>query len=733
MTRSTIGQALLAGAFGLALGFAAQAQDAAAAASSDADTSTPNETVTSTENGEQVVVVAARKYVPTGAQTANKSDIPLIQTPQSITVVTRDQIDLLNFIDGQQAVRYTSGVQGENYGPDLRFDFISVRGFTPKQYIDGLAAPISTTIYSVGVDLYAFDSMDILKGPASVLYGNAPPGGIYNQTSRRPSSAFGGELAAQFGTTEYKQLAGTVTGALSDTISARMTALYRDRDADRDGVSLKRAMAAPAVTFDLGENTKLTALGYFQHDKVDGDTNGFLPAVGTLLPNPLGQIGRGTNLGEPDYNQYKRDQYAIGYDFSHSFSDAMSFHSNSKYSHYKENSLVVYGAGLDVDNRTEFRFNFPYFEKVKSLASDNRIDFKLGSGSMEHELLAGIDYRNVENLALFGFGPASSIDIFDPVYNAAPIVTPELGTSFGFPVAPFNDQRLKQTGVYAQDHIGVNDHLFFTVGARQDWVNMRNRTTDDTTKQDKLTWRAGANYVFDNGFAPYVGYAKSFEPVLGVDSITGEDFKPSSGKQIEGGVKYDARALGDDIKLFASLAGFKITQTNVVGTVSSQTPVGGTQSGEVEVKGAELEVVMRLYQQLSINASYSYIDSEVTKNPDFPDAVGARLTTTPKNKISFFADYTLKRGVLGGLGFGAGLRHAGKSPGAIPGPFSGPILLGEDPTLFDAIVHYDTPGWRFAVNGSNIFDKRYVARCASLSNCNFGASRQVIATMTKKF
>ncbi len=228
-------------------------------------------------------MVAARRYVPVGAQTANKADIPLIQTPQSISVITRDQIDLLNFIDGQQAVRYTSGVQGENYGPDLRFDFVSVRGFTPKQYIDGLAAPITTTIYSVGLDLYAFDSMDILKGPASVLYGSAPPGGIYNQTSRRASSAFGGELAAQYGTTDYKQVAGTITGAISDNASARITGLYRDREADRDGVTSKRALAAPTVTFKLGDSTTLTGLSYYQHDQVDGDTNGFLPAAGTLL------------------------------------------------------------------------------------------------------------------------------------------------------------------------------------------------------------------------------------------------------------------------------------------------------------------------------------------------------------------------------------------------------------------------------------------------------------------
>ena len=220
--RRSIRFAFLAGALAATGGIGAQD---AASAEAERDTSTPNETVTSTENGEQVVVVAARRYVPVGAQTANKANIPLIQTPQSISVITRDQIDLLNFIDGQQAVRYTSGVQGENYGPDLRFDFVSVRGFTPKQYIDGLAAPITTTIYSVGLDLYAFDSMDILKGPASVLYGSAPPGGIYNQTTRRASSAFGGELAAQYGTTDYKQVAGTITGAISDNASARFTGL----------------------------------------------------------------------------------------------------------------------------------------------------------------------------------------------------------------------------------------------------------------------------------------------------------------------------------------------------------------------------------------------------------------------------------------------------------------------------------------------------------------------------
>ncbi|MBV8805471.1 MAG: TonB-dependent receptor plug domain-containing protein, partial [Sinobacteraceae bacterium] len=137
------------------------------------------ETVRQQVGGVEEVIVKAARYVPEESISANKSDIPLIDTPQSVSVITRDQIDLLNFVDAQQAVRYAAGAYGENYGPDLRYDFLTVRGFTPKQYIDGLAAPISTTIYSTGVDLYAFQSFDVLKGPVSSLYGNAPPGGIY--------------------------------------------------------------------------------------------------------------------------------------------------------------------------------------------------------------------------------------------------------------------------------------------------------------------------------------------------------------------------------------------------------------------------------------------------------------------------------------------------------------------------------------------------------------------------
>lgn len=694
------------------------------------------ETVETVEDGERVIIVTADAYVPEGSVTATKSNIPLVETPQSVSVVSRDQIDLLNFVDAQQAVRYVAGATGENYGPDLRFDFIQIRGFTPKQFIDGLATPVTTTIFSSGVDLYAFESLDILKGPASVLYGNSPPGGIYNQTSRRPESDFNGEIALKYGTDDYKQVATTFTGAANEMLDLRVTALYRDREAERDGVEAERFYIAPAATVHIGPATKLTGLAYYQYDETRGDTNGFLPAAGTLLDNPNGEIGRGTNLGEPDYNRYERKQWGLGFELVHEFSDDIGATINAKWSDYDEYQQIIYGSYFaDADMRTVGRSSFPYAEDVQSFAIDNRLDAKVYTGDVEHTLLAGLDYRNVRNFAAYGFGFASNIDLYNPVYGVgAPYDTPEL-------VTRYNEQRLRQTGVYAQDQIALGG-LRLLLSGRYDWVKsdyiapftpVEGDYDRTEQKSKKFTYRAGASYVTEGGFVPYISYATSFEPVLGGDAVTGDAFKPTTGRQIEGGIKYDARGLSEDIDLFATAAIYQIKQKNVVATLSGPAlPVYGEQIGAVKVTGGELEFVARIREQLAINGAYSYTDSKITDSNNV-DEIGAPLPVTPKHKVSLFADYTFQRGALAGFGFGAGVRYTDGSAGALPSFFEPVVYTSDDATLFDAIVHYDTPNWRFAVNGSNVFDKKYVARCAATFNCNFGAGRQVIGTATYKF
>ncbi len=679
------------------------------------------------------IIVTARRYVPSGAITASKTTAPLIETPQSVSVISRDQIDLLNFVDVQQAVRYTAGVVGENYGPDLRFDFLRLRGFIPVQYIDGLQAPVSDTIDNVGLELYGFEAVDILKGSSSVLYGSTPPGGIYNLTSRRPSTRFGGEFQVKYGTDDFKQAAGTITGEVANGISARLTGLYRDRDGQTDHVTARRAYVAPAIAFDITPDTKLTAIGYYQWDRVEGDTNGFLPVLGVLEPNPVGEVPRGVNLGEPDYNYYRRKQWGLGYELTHRFSSVLRFTQNVRWNDYAEYQQIVYPTGILADNRTITRSNFPFKDDTQQFGIDNRLDGSFATGAIEHRLLAGFDYRNYREQSAFRFIPdffdpsipgPPPIDLFNPVYGTAPIVTPAT-------LNPFTDVRLKQYGIYAQDQMKIGNFIL-TLAGRQDWTEVTNYrvTPEEKTKQNKFTWRAGATYVTEDGVAPYVSYSTSFLTNVG-STVTGERFLPSSGKQWEAGVKYDARNLGEDVKLFATAALFRIQQDNPL--LTDPTAVFfDIQTGQVVSKGVELEVVGRFHQKLSINASYSYTDAKITRS-EFAPEVGARLEATPRHKASLFVDYTHDAGAFAGFGGGAGVRHLSSSPGVTPTTIPAVLYTSPAVTLFDATLHYDIPGWRFAVNGSNIFDKRYAGRCNGPLGCFFGQSRQVMATVIKRF
>lgn len=672
------------------------------------------------------IVVTAPRFVPSGAITASKTTAPLIETPQSVSVISRDQIDLLNFTDVQEAVRYTSGIVGENYGPDMRFDFLTLRGFIPVQYIDGLQAPVSATINNVGVDLYGAEAVDILKGPAGFLYGTTPPGGIYNLTSRRPSAQLGGELQVKYGTHDLKQVAGTVTGALTDGVSARLTGLYRDRDGQTDFVTAKRAYIAPAVTVDIGANTKITALGRYQWDRINGDTNGFLPAIGVLYPNPVGKVPRDINLGEPDYNYYRRVQWGVGYELSHRFSPSLRFVQNARWDDYAEYQQIIYATGLAADNRTVFRANYPYKDDVNQFAIDNRFEGTFNTGAISHRVLVGLDYRNYREASAYAFDfNVPTIDLFDPVYSSTPIDVPDLNT-------PFTNQRLKQTGLYLQDQARIGNFIL-TLSGRQDWMHVTNYNlaTPAKNKQDKFTWRVGGTYVSENGLAPYISYATSFQPVIG-QTKEGDAFSPTSGKQWEIGVKYDARAL-ENVKLFATAALFRIEQSNVL-TTDPENTLFQIQAGEVVSKGLELEAVARIRDRLSINASYTYTDAKISKS-NLQDANGnyiergARLSAQPRHKASLFVDYTSPMG----LGGGAGVRHLSSSAGNAPSIWTPLVYTSPATTLFDATLHYDIPGWRFAINGSNLFDKRYAGRCSGPSSCFFGQERQITGTITKRF
>ena len=673
------------------------------------------------------VVVTAERYVSQDGTSASKSDIPLVEMPQSVSVVSRDMIDLLNWTSLNESVRYSAGATGEAFGPDERYDWLQIRGFSPVQFIDGVQAPIGS-VNNTGTDLYGSESVEVLKGPAGVLYGQAPPGGIVNMISRRPQMGRSGELEVQGGEYNMWQVAGDFTGAMTDRTSGRITALYRDRETQVDFLQSKRLFISPAVKFDFSDDTSLTLLANYQDDDIENQSTGFLPIYGTMLPNPLGKVPVGRNLGETGYNFFKREQWSAGYDFTHRFSDTMSIQQNLKYFDVKVDSQAVFGQGLldaDFDGtpddfRTVIRSIFPFNERIDSLSADTRLYVDLGSGgSVEQDMLFGVDYRDYDGFSefAFGFGTAPPIDLFDPVYNTAPIADLPLITSL--------DENREQIGVYFQDQIKVGGFIL-TLNGRNDWVD-RSPTGGATVSDEEFTYRVGATYLFDNGFAPYVQTSTSFQPTSGA-TFEGDPFVPTTGEQVEAGVKYDGRTLGRGVRLFGSLSAYEIVQENVL--TPDPDPTHGlfaqVQEGEVEVKGIELEVAARIRERLTFNVAITSIDTEITKTTG--TNLGNELVAVPDMLASALVDYTFQEGPMAGFGFGLGLRYRGELFGDPANQFQSDTV-----TMYDAILHYDTASWRFAVNASNFTDEIFVDRCSSTADCFYGTRRLVTGSVTRKF
>lgn len=670
------------------------------------------------------VVVTALNYVSTGSRAANKSDIPLVETPQSITVVSRDMIDLLKLNSLNEAMRYVSGAVGEAYGPDERYDWLTVRGFSPVQFIDGVQAPIAS-VNNTGTDLYGFEAVEILKGPASALYGQSPPGGIVNMTSRRPLDELKGELEVQGGEYDLQQINGDITGPLSDRVSARLTGLYRDRGTQVDYLESERLFISPSVAFEISEDTKLTLLANYQKDELENQSTGYLPAYGTMLPNPLGKVAVSRNLGETGVNFFDREQYSVGYSFSHEFNYFVTLEQNARYSDVDVKSRAIYGGGLldaDFDGvpddyRTVIRWDFPFNEQIESASVDTRASLRFATGFLEHSALVGVDYRHYVGYSEFGFGAAPSIDLFSPVYDAVVTDDPT--------IFPFLDETREQTGIYLQDQIKAGKWIV-TLSGRQDYLSTDTGASE--TSQDENSYRAGVNYVFDSGFTPYVQVAKSFQPLAGADR-SGRPFVPTTGTQMEAGLKWDGRNLPAGFKLFASAAAYRIVQQNIL-TEDPVNPIFRVQTGEAEVKGFELEASARFHERLSFNLAFTSVDTEITEEiTTFSGAslLGKQLVAVPKTVASFLVDYTMQTGTLAGLGAGIGVRHRGTQFGDDLNEFKSDAV-----TMYDAIVHYDSAKWRFALNASNFTDKIFVDRCSDLTSCYYGTRRLVTASLTRK-
>ena len=681
---------------------------------------------TDPDDTEALLVIGQRSS--TQASAGTKDSTKLVETPQSITVVDRSELDQLNIQSLDQALRYVPGAAPDTRGASgSRYDFVNLRGFAPDQYLDGLKLVPSSSGYAAPqIDITRLDRIEVIEGPASVLYGQASPGGIIALTSRTPLDATFGEVEALGGSFGTGQLDFDVNRPLdaSHTILFRMDGAIERSDTEIAHTEGQRLSLSPSVRFRPDAQTDWTLLYSYQRDPKNG-SYGALPQQGSLLPNPNGRIAEDFNSTEPDYERYGRTDNAITSLFRRDLGDGWALHQSTRFEHLTTYYRSVYSFSIDPDLLSIPRFADVAYEQLNNLATDTRISGAVRTGPVNHGLLFGVDYQRTSQSEAAGFaGAASDLNLFNPVYGL-----PVTDSPITFDVALHQ----QQTGVYAQDQLSSGGFRLLLSG-RYDWLD---QTVDDLIgktssplDQSKFTYRAGLLYLTDIGLAPYISYATSFQPQSATDR-NGDVLAPTEGKQAEIGLKYQPHFW--NTLLTFSL--YDLRETNVA-TQDPGAPQGfSIAAGEIRSRGIEAGGHANPLPNLKLDFAYTYLDNKVTK--DDSGLQGTRPYGVPQQTASAFGVYTFDGGILDGFGIGGGFRYIGQSYNGVAGRGS---VTVPPVGLVDLIASYDfgklrptLRGLTLNLNVRNLGNTRYINACYSTIWCWYGDRTDAQAALRYRF
>lgn len=669
-----------------------------------------------------------RGYVAEQSSTGSKTQTAILETPQSVSVVTRQQMDIQQPLSTSQALRYTSGASGEKYGGfGGHLDLTRIRGIDADYYLDGLRIISNTGSWTPQVDPYTLERVEVLRGPSSSVYGQGTGGGIINQVSRKPQGVAAHEVSVQIGNFGRKQAGIDTTGSVNGALSYRLTATGLDTNAQVEDMRHRRLYLAPSLSWRPGHATSWTVMATHVREPDIGNYNS-LPAAALGLGNSAyQQVNHNRNYTDINFAGSSRSQDSLSSLFEHTFGNGWTFTSKLRYMYINAplQRSAVYGY-VDVAGKMLLKGTYEQAPgSSNTFSMDTHVSGNIVLGPTLHTVLLGIDHaRGTVRNVYDSDGPV----LFDPyATNYRPDITPDFTASRT--QSPYKvTQQFERVGMYAQDQMAYG-HWRLTLSARHD----RSRTDEQTqsyspviknTRQDDGKWssRAGLSYQFDTGIAPYISHATSFDPLLGSD-YKGTAFEPVETRQSEMGIKYHPADSATQI----SAALFQLKQTNV--KTSDADHLGfNTQAGEVRTRGADFQATTEIIRNLNLIASYTYLDNTLLRDARYQ---GKSLVQTPKHSASAWLDYLVGSGPLRGLRGGIGVRHLGATWGDPANTFKVPGV-----TLADLALQYDLGvlsaplrGATLALNVSNLGNKQYVASCTSRLYCFIGQDRTAVATL----
>lgn len=663
-------------------------------------------------------------YVAERSLSGTKTDTPLSETPRSVSVVPSDQIEDQGAESVAEALRYTPGVATEYRGSSNFHDEMYVRGFgyVPR-YVNGLEYGWS----SLGkINPWLLERIEVLKGPASILYGQASPGGIVNLTTKKPTGETGGEVELTVGDNAKLGGAYDIQGTFDEAgvWSYRIAGTAERFDLVEDGLVQEGFAISPTLRWAPNAETALTLISMFSHEPKAGYRN-FREAAGTLYATAFGFIPEDFLVSDTDFEKHRRTQMQLGYEFEHRFNETFKFRQKLAYNIIDTYHQTLVWGSLDTDGRSISRTASGGSTDLNQFVVDNQVQSDFDTGAFSHTLLTGFDFKHSMRNYQWGYNYSTpDIDWLSPIRGVG-----------NLPLTDSIDDYVTtawQAGIYAQDQIEVGN-LHLSLGARYDWAGTEidnAAEADDSYNDGAFTWSIGALYAFDNGIAPYASYSTSFEPSLSADS-DGKMFDPTTAQQVEAGVKYASP--NGRIQLAGSV--FQIYQQDVINSAwaydnaTSAWVQTSYQTGEIRSRGVELEGRAQLTDSLSLIASYAYIDAEITEDLDASN-VGLTVDRIPEHQASVWGKYEFLDGALEGFSLGLGVRYIGESTD------SDNSLTVPAATLFDAMASYDVGGLseslegvKVQLNGTNLLDKRYTSSCASEYACWYGAGRTLTAKL----
>jgi iron complex outermembrane receptor protein len=629
------------------------------------------------------------------------------------------------------------------------------------------------------IDFNRIDHIDIIKGPASVLYGNSTPGGLVNIASKMPEAEAFGRVEGQIGDYATLRAVADINQPLTSDgkLLARIVGGWQKSDGLTKGTFSERYHISPMLTFAPGPETSFTLIATYQHSPSGGGYSG-VPAYGSVLANPFGKLPRDINTGDPGYERYDHKSKSIAAFFRHDFGDVLTFRSNARYQNNNLSYRQLYVAGFattgtgtsrNTDYSTITRGGGGADEDFNTFTIDNNFNARFDTGGIKHNILVGLDYQRItgENFQQFNTGvtanPLTSVPnlgLFAPSYGGT---LPSLDLTLLSSAYVNTFSKRDQVGIYVQDQITIGQ-LQLIASGRQDWykqhtLNKKNSTVSQLD-QKATTLRLGALYELPSGVSPYFSYATSFEPQTGT-TWQGVAFVPVTGRQLEAGVKFQPRGTNAIFTLSVyDLRRQKVPVGDPLAGTSGIPTNSTIQIGEVKVRGIEFEARGEISPGFDIVAAASYTDAIITQgapavaatatNSGTPTTTGTRQLGTPEWSASTFLSYDFGKsgkasGPLAGLTLGGGLRYVGGSDGTtnyavINGVTTFQRFRTNGFVLVDALLGYDLGaaseglnGLSIALNAANLFDKTHVTACPFNNSCYYGSARTVVGSLRYKW